>query len=52
MVEKILTDRLEIEKMATDSFVYQNNSLGWIEFTDILIFNRFGTYNLLFHLEI
>lgn len=43
MVEEILTDHLEIEKMATDSFVYQNNSLGWIGFTDILIFNRFGT---------
>lgn len=50
MVEKILTDRLEVEKMATDSFVYQNNNFGWIELTDILTFNRFGTYNLAFSL--
>ena len=40
MVEKILTDRLEVDKMTTDSFVYQNNSFGWIEFIDILIFNN------------
>lgn len=50
MVEKIITDRLEIVKMATDSFVYQNSSFGWIELTDILTFNRFGTYNLAFSL--
>lgn len=40
MVEKTLTDRLEVEKMATDSFVYQNNNFGWIELTDILTFNN------------
>lgn len=40
MVEKIITDHLEVKKKATDSFVYKNNSSGWIELTDILTFNN------------
>lgn len=51
MVARIITDRLEVEKMATDSFVFQNGNFGWIERNDIIILNRLGTYRLAFLLK-
>lgn len=34
MGDKIITSRLEVEKIATDTFVRQNSSSRWMEFTD------------------